>query len=137
MDIKNRLYFLLLTICLTVLGGSWGYYIIYGGQHPFMDCVYMTVISLTTVGYGEVLAVSGNSLAEIYTMALIVCGMGILAYSLSTLTAILIEGQLSGILRGKERKCPLRSNRRIRPTTPEEESASSTAIAHTNGDGIP
>jgi voltage-gated potassium channel len=101
MDIKNRLSFLILTICLTVLGGSWGYFIIFGGAHPFMDCVYMTVISLTTVGYGEVLEVSGNSLAEIYTMALIVCGMGILAYSLSTLTAILIEGQLSGILRAR------------------------------------
>jgi voltage-gated potassium channel len=115
MDIKNRLYFLVLTICLTVLGGSWGYYIIFGGVHPFMDCVYMTVISLTTVGYGEILAVSGNTLAEIYTMALIVFGMGILAYSLSTLTAILIEGQLSGILRARrmEKKIARLSNHYI------------------------
>ena len=66
-----------------------------------MDCVYMTVISLTTVGYGEVIEVTGNIPAQIFTMILITFGMGIILYGISTMTAIIIEGELTGILRKK------------------------------------
>lgn len=99
MDIKKRLYLLLVMIFMVVLVGSLGYYILYGGEARFMDCVYMTVISITSVGYGEVFKVAGNIPAQVFTMLLITFGMGIILYSLSTLTVILIEGELSGILR--------------------------------------
>ena len=66
-----------------------------------MDCVYMTVISLTTVGYGEVIEVTGNIPAQIFTMILITFGMGIILYGISTMTAMIIEGELTGILRKK------------------------------------
>ncbi len=99
MDIKKRLYLLLVMIVLVVWAGSTGYYIIYGGEASIIDCVYMTVISITGVGYGEVFKVSGNVPAQLFTMLLILFGMGVILYSLSTLTVILIEGELSGILR--------------------------------------
>ena len=67
-----------------------------------MDCVYMTVISLTTVGFGEVIEVTGNVPAQIFTMLLITFGMGIILYGISTVTALIIEGELSGILRKKK-----------------------------------
>ena len=82
-----------------VLAGSSGYYILFGGKPKYMDCLYMTVISLTSVGYGEILPVTGNIPAQIFTMILITFGMGIILYGISTLTAIMIEGELSGILR--------------------------------------
>ena len=62
----------------------------------------MTVISLTTVGYGEVLGITGNPRAQIFTMLLITFGMGIILYSISTLTAMLIEGELTGMLRRRK-----------------------------------
>ncbi len=102
MQIKKRLYIVLIALMLVVLAGSTGYYLIFGGQPKFMDCVYMTVISLTTVGYGEVLDVSGNMPAQLYTMILIIFGMGVLLYAISTLTAAIVEGELSGILRKKQ-----------------------------------
>ena len=102
MQIRKRLYYVLITIFLTVMVGSSGYYLIFGGKPKFMDCIYMTVISLTSVGYGEVLNISGNIPAQIYTMILIVCGMGVILYGISTLTALIIEGELSGILRKKQ-----------------------------------
>ena len=80
MQIRKRLYFVLIAIFLAVMVGSTGYYLIFGGEPKFMDCVYMTVISLTSVGYGEVLDISGNIPAQIYTMLLIVCGMGVILY---------------------------------------------------------
>ena len=62
----------------------------------------MTVVSLTTVGYGEVLEVTGNDTAQIFTMILITFGMGIILYGISSLTALLLEGELSGIFRKKK-----------------------------------
>ncbi len=62
----------------------------------------MTVVSLTTVGYGEVIEVTGNDTAQIFTMILITFGMGIILYGISSLTALLLEGELSGIFRKKK-----------------------------------
>ena len=59
----------------------------------------MTVISLTSVGYGEIIEITGNIPAQLFTMVLITFGMGIILYGLSTLTALIIEGELTGILR--------------------------------------
>jgi len=99
MQIKKRLLFAILAVILVVLAGSIGYFILLGGKPRFMDCIYMTVISLTTVGYGEILEIRGNIPVEIFTMILITFGMGIILYGISTLTAMIVEGELSGILR--------------------------------------
>ena len=84
------------------MAGSTGYYIIFNGEPAFLDCIYMTVVSLTTVGYGEVIEVTGNETAQIFTMILITFGMGIILYGISSLTALLLEGELSGIFRKKK-----------------------------------
>jgi len=102
MEIKRRLILIMVAVLCVIMAGSLGYYIIYQGTSSFMDCLFMTVISLTTVGYGEVTAVTGNIAAEIFTMILITFGMGIILYGISTLTAITIEGELSGMLRKKK-----------------------------------
>lgn len=102
MNIRKRIYQILFSISLVVLAGSFGYYILFGGKAKFIDCVYMTVISLTTVGFGEVIQVTGNVPAQIFTMILITFGMGIILYGISTVTALIIEGELSGILRKKK-----------------------------------
>jgi voltage-gated potassium channel len=99
MSIRKRLYILLALIFLVILAGSSGYYIIFDAQPRFLDCVYMTVVSLTTVGYGEVLQITGNPKAQIFTMFLITFGMGIILYGISSLTALRLEGELTGIFR--------------------------------------
>ena len=99
MTIKHRFALIVLAILLVVLAGSLGYYILFAGTATFMDCLYMTIISITTVGYGEVIEITGHRWAEIFTMLLITFGMGIILYGISTLTALLIEGELSGMLR--------------------------------------
>jgi voltage-gated potassium channel len=87
---------------MVIMAGSTGYYIIFNGEPKFLDCLYMTVVSLTTVGYGEVLEVTGNDTAQIFTMILITFGMGLILYGISSLTALLLEGELSGIFRKKK-----------------------------------
>ncbi len=101
MGIRKRLYFLLALIIVVHLVGSLGYYIIFDGEPEFLDCLYMTVVSLTTVGYGEIIEVTGNDTAQIFTMVLITFGMGMILYGISSLTALFLEGELSGFLRKK------------------------------------
>ncbi len=102
MKIKRRLYYLFAGIFFVVMAGTMGYYILSSGKQKLIDCLYMTVISLTGVGYGEVIEVSGNPSAQIFTMVLITFGMGIILYGLGTITAFIIEGDLTGILREKK-----------------------------------
>jgi len=99
MGIKRRLHFVVVAIFFVIIVGSTGYYIMFGGKQKFMDCLYMTVISITSVGYGEIVDIRGNIVAEIFTMLLITFGMGVILYGISTLTASIIEGELTGILR--------------------------------------
>ncbi len=90
---------------LLVLGafflGTLGFFIIGGGRWGFFDCAYMTSITLTTVGYGEVLNDLGND-GRFFAMVLMWSGMGVTLYAVSTITGFVVEQKLSKILR--ERK---------------------------------
>ena len=65
------------------------------------DAIYMTVITLATVGYSD-LGVS--STGRIFTTILIVVGISIFAYSISTAVAFVIEGQLTDVLKRRKRQ---------------------------------
>jgi len=78
--------------------GIFGYRIIGQGDWSMMDCAYMTVITLTTVGYNEVLNLSVYPGARAFTMVLILFGMGTILFFVSTLTAFIVEGQLRDLI---------------------------------------
>ncbi len=87
-------------LMFVVAAGSVGYWLLGGGRWALADCAYMTVITLTTVGYGEVLPGFDHvPYAREYTVLLIVFGMGTFIYFASTLTALIIEGDLRAALR--------------------------------------
>ncbi|NCO33589.1 MAG: hypothetical protein AUJ92_02255 [Armatimonadetes bacterium CG2_30_59_28] len=98
MTIQNRLRAIVVGVVLIFVGGTLGYHAITRGQASLLDCFYMTVISITTVGYGEVVPIENSPLGRIFTIVVIVSGMGLLTYGVSTLTAFLVEGELSAIL---------------------------------------
>lgn len=62
---------------------------------------YMTAITLTTVGYGEAVAIQTDA-ARLFTASLILVGMGGTLYFVSTVTAFIIEGQLGHVFRRKQ-----------------------------------
>ncbi len=66
-----------------------------GGWH-LLDAIYMTVITLTTAGH-EDLEMSDNG--RIFTILLLVGGIGVFTYSITIATAFLIEGQLQSFFR--------------------------------------
>jgi len=97
--LTKRLVMGLAFLVVVVIGGGLGYYLIGRGQWSFGDCVYMTVITVTTVGYGEVLHdMDRVAYARGFTMVLLVFGTGSIVYFASTVTAFIIEGDLRHVL---------------------------------------
>jgi len=80
--------------------GTIGYRVLEPGT-SLMDCLYMTVITVTTVGYGEVITFSQGPLDRAFTITLIFAGMGIILYFVSNVTAFLIDGSLKEIFARK------------------------------------
>lgn len=76
---------------LVLVGGTVGYHVIEGW--PWLDGLWMVVITLTTVGYGETQPLS--AVGRIFTMGLIVSGVGLYAYSVSQFTRYIIDGELA------------------------------------------
>ncbi|MBI5775933.1 MAG: potassium channel protein [Nitrospirae bacterium] len=68
-----------------------------GSAIDFLQCLYMTVISTFTVGYDEAIPIVTPT-DKIYTMLVIVLGLGTMGYGVSQMTAFVVEGKLLGIL---------------------------------------
>ncbi len=77
-------------LALLVSLGTGGYMVIEGWR--FLDALYMTVITLATVGFQEVHHLSDPG--RVFTIALIVVGVSVLGYIVGKLAQIMFEGQL-------------------------------------------
>ncbi len=98
-SLRNRLLVGFLALSIVIGGGTIGYWWIGDGKWEVWDCLYMTVITVTTVGYGEVLPdMETTPHARSFTMVLLVFGTGVLVYFASTITAFIVEGDLKDIL---------------------------------------
>ena len=89
---KFRVPFLLLFVILIV--GTTGYYYVGGGKYSVMDCLYMTVITILTIGYGEIIDLTNSSYGRLFTIIIAFTGIGTATYIISTFTALIVEGQL-------------------------------------------
>jgi len=89
-SIRNALGALTFLIAVGVLG----YMAIEGAN--FFDALFMTVTTLSTVGYREVVPLSAAG--RIFTMVLILSGLGVVFYSASLVAADVIEGRLQSVL---------------------------------------
>ena len=70
--------------------GTAGYMTIEGSS--LLDGLYMTVITVTTVGYGEVFPL--NTAGRYFTIFLIMVGVGLVLYLFSKVTEAMVEGSL-------------------------------------------
>jgi len=93
---KNRLFISLALFLGLICFGTLGYIALTGSS--VFEALYMTIISITTTGYGETIDILHNKPARVFTMFLLLCGMGITVYFASYLTAFLVEGELNNIL---------------------------------------
>lgn len=82
-----------------VVAGSTGYFVLGEGRWAPLDCAYMTVITISTVGFFELGHMKEVAGARGLTVVLIVSGVGVLAYMQSNLTALLVEGVIGNAWR--------------------------------------
>ena len=80
-------------LALLVIG-SLGFVWLQGWN--FFDALYMTVTTLSTVGYGEIHPLT--KIGRLYNMALILSGMGVMLYIVGSLARVVIEGEIRSAL---------------------------------------
>jgi voltage-gated potassium channel len=93
MTAESKVRLILVLLVGVIVCGTLGYSLIEGW--PLLDSLYMTIITLSTVGFKEVqpLSVGGR----IFTIIVVVFGVGGAAYTVSVIGRWLIEGELRQI----------------------------------------
>jgi voltage-gated potassium channel len=92
--IENRFVRIAVLLLFVLSIGTVGFWAIEGWN--FLDSLYMTVITLTTIGFDEVHDL--DTRGKIFTIMLIVFGVAAAGYSVRVLGQIVIEGQLRKFL---------------------------------------
>lgn len=90
MPLPTRLFRTLFGIVLVLVTGTLGYRLIEGW--PFLDGFYMTVITITSIGYGETHPLSTEG--RIFTLFIIAIGIGVVGHALVSVSRWLIEGEV-------------------------------------------
>ena len=85
--LKNRFYVAILlvigTLCLGILGFR------FLALYTWVDAVYMTIITISTVGFGEVQPL--NDTAKLFTVVLILVSVVVLGYAISVITEYILK----------------------------------------------
>ncbi|MDP3556904.1 MAG: potassium channel protein [Bacteroidota bacterium] len=87
-------FFLLLVLIIV---GTIGYVVI--DNYCWLNAFYMTIITIGTVGYGEVEPLSG--VGRLFTSFLIITSFITFAYAVSSITKFLIDGELNLFFKNK------------------------------------
>jgi len=94
----QRIVIAVILLCCVVIIGTVGYVFIQ--KWDLFDSLYMTIITIGTVGFHEVRELSHTG--RIFTIALIVFGIGIGSYAIANLSAFIIEGHIQNLFRGRK-----------------------------------
>jgi len=87
------------------LVGVLGFRVIEGA--PWLDCLYMTVITLTTVGYSETIDLSANG--KIFVVCYLGIGTGVFLYSIVQLGELVLRAELRSWLERRRKHTAMKS----------------------------
>lgn len=97
MEEKRKLKLIFYTFGLLLIIGIVGYMILL--NISFIDALYMTVITISTVGFGEVAQMDAE--AKIFSIFMIFWGVGIVGYAFTTVVVMFVEGRIIDIWKGR------------------------------------
>lgn len=86
---QTRLYNSISLLFIIIVTGILGYLLLF--DYPLVDAIYMTVITITTVGFGEVQPFDTGE--KLFTVGLILSSLFIFGYAVSSFSEYLISGQ--------------------------------------------
>ncbi|MCL5023248.1 MAG: potassium channel protein [Nitrospirae bacterium] len=88
--VRRQFIFSVILLLVVILTGTGGYAVF--EKWSFLDALYMTITTITTVGFREVHDLSNGG--RIFTLVLIVFGVGTILYTLNNAARIVIEGEM-------------------------------------------
>jgi voltage-gated potassium channel len=86
----GRIFFSLLLLAATLAIGTVGF--MWLEKYSFLDAVYMTVITMSTVGYGTIGELSPDG--KVFAIILIILSAGTFVYAITTITTFVVEGEV-------------------------------------------
>ncbi len=92
-DTKHLITGVIMALCIIIFGTA-GYIVIEGWG--FLDALYMTIITISTVGYSEVHHVS--KAGRLFTILLVFSGVGFTLYIAAAVVQFMVEGRIRIIL---------------------------------------
>lgn len=101
-NIYKRLFWAGFIFILIILIGTIGYWLITDRNETIMNCLYMTVITIATIGSNEVIPIYNNSFNEIFTIFITFAGIATTGFIISNFTALIVEGELKYTFRRRK-----------------------------------
>ncbi|MBI2659868.1 two pore domain potassium channel family protein [Candidatus Woesearchaeota archaeon] len=83
----RRMIYIVIVILMFLFGGATFYY--YAEQWRYLDAVYFSAYTMTTVGYGDI--VPKTDLGKIFTIFYVFAGVGIALYGLTVISSHFVE----------------------------------------------
>ena len=102
MSLRRQLVLSLLLLVVVVLSAVAVYMWFGGPEVTLLDAFYMAVITITTVGYTEIVDTHANPGLRLFNIFFIIIGIGIMLYAFSASTAFIVEGELNHIFRRRK-----------------------------------
>lgn len=96
----RRLFIAATALSALLAVGTAGYHLL--AEMTLVDALYMAVITISTVGFGEIQPLGPDG--RLFTIALIVGGGGVAAYALSTLAEFMLSGDLQSYISHRRRQ---------------------------------
>lgn len=90
----KKLIYATVGLVAVVLTGTFGYWFITEKDYGIFDCFYMTIITITTIGYEEVINFENYEGARLFNIFVALFGIGLLTYFLTNFAVIFIEGHI-------------------------------------------
>jgi voltage-gated potassium channel len=98
-EASKKIQQILVVLAIIIVIGTIGFKIIGGKDKSFLDAFYMTAMTITTVGYGDVIGLDKNPLGKLFAIVYMIAGTGTVLYLLTTFAAFMIGGELKKALR--------------------------------------
>ncbi len=97
--IPRRILHIFWVILFILLIGTIGFKMIGGSKTSYLDALFMTATTITTVGYGDVIGLDNKPAGKIFTIIYVLVSTGTILYVFTSLAAYIIEGELKKVFR--------------------------------------